>query len=702
MQDLEKYLNTARKAELDNVPFDKDGIGSMLQKHREAGSQNFFKKIISKYGKLKMYSIMSIITASMLFISSMMLDSSDSTPTVKAKKIQITIGNDTTNIENYNSDEHDLVDMAKNNSVKPEVESTKDTTKKEVPEYGFIIRGDRVEKPLFPSNHSLTVSEASDLIDEYLKTHSFKDTMITFYETVSDFKISDDKIRWQHLKFEPKAWRINTRYNFRIQRRFDKEGNNFPAMTYISYYPETPTLVRLLGDMEKDITEYCDIKQLRNLGICDLKDYFPLLDTLLGNIPMNIENRSELLKEVAMYGQVSRAILDNPFKGFKYKDKGITLDRATLENLGLVIEENMIKFPNDEVFIDSSMIKYNDYIYSMHFKDEYKPEYINRNLYVTKDDIYQWILVEGIAPKNTNYIKVIHWDSPDSADYNKKDPDNRTCYHGYYYYKAAAKNTNRISPILKSIDMSELSQLRYLYDSDNEELNKIYYLSYNAMKKRDELNDYLEDKEAQKDTELESQLRLASTQSDIVAKNAIRNLQYTKLIPVDVPVPYGVQSEEELENDDFSSVTLWYYPDEKFLDALPDEIRNKVVKEMNLLESVVAGELPASDACEALDGEESLLGLCNLADMAIQNLNAAPNPTDGNCEISYSLTEERYTKMMLLDNSGRYVEDISDWESRSRGDYRFYIDISSLPKGNYNIAVFTNKNEKMMFKLMKK
>jgi hypothetical protein len=57
---------------------------------------------------------------------------------------------------------------------------------------------------------------------------------------------------------------------------------------------------------------------------------------------------------------------------------------------------------------------------------------------------------------------------------------------------------------------------------------------------------------------------------------------------------------------------------------------------------------------------------------------------------------------MLLDNSGRYVKDISDWTNQAAGNYDLNINISSLPSGKYIIAIFTNKNEKVSFKLIKK
>ncbi len=701
MQDFEKYFNTARKAELDNVPFDKDNIESLLQQHREAGSQNFFKRIISKYGKLKMYSILSLITATMLTLSSMMFDSGENKPTVTAKNITVTIDEETDTINNFESSGETLNDVIKD-VCESKKESTKyiDKTKFEKSKNNSQAKNlSYVSDALFAKKQGLTISEAANMVEEYLKNHSFKDTTITFYSGISDDKTNESKIRWKHLIFEPKDWKINTRLNFVLQRKFNSKGENFPVTTFVSYYPEVPVLIRLLAEMEQDITKYCDIVQLKNLGICDIKDYFPLLDSLLNDIPVSVKNRAELLEEVTMYGQVSRTILDNPFKGFKYKDKGVLLDKSTLEQIGIGFEKNKITIPNDEVFIEKRQIIHADTIFQFHFGESYNKEYIDGNLYQTKQDVFEWRLIKGMEPKKDNFINSFTYGSPKPE---KIKNNKNTNYEGYYYYEPTAKRANRISPIIQSMSLSELSQLKYLYESDNENLKQLYHLANDYFVNMENRQEYFDIPKDERDKLKEKKLLLAETQAEIIAKNAFRTLKYTKLIPIEIPVPYGVHTEEELASGDYSKITLWYYPDDNFLNALPDDIRNKIIKEMNLLESVVAGELPASDACQALDGEESLLGLCNLTDMAITDLTAAPNPTHGNCEISYTLTKERYTKVMLLDNSGRYVKDINNWQNQKAGEYSFNIDLSSLPKGNYNIAVFTNKNEKVMFKLMKK
>ncbi len=741
MQDLDKYLNTARKAELDNVPFDKDGIGSMLQKHREAGSQNFFKKILSKYGKLKMYSIMSIITASILFISSMMLDSNDSNPTVKAKNIQITIGNDTTNIENYNSDEHDLVDIALNKStptVKAKnikiisgsdttnidnynsdehdlvdialnnstnsinVENTQNNEEDEYEDFISIgsslkIHKDMLDKDeqgnyIIPMNRGvkefdklLTTDEVLTFADKFQKDNrgKFKDTTFLIYSPLNS---SQSKyLRWQHLVFDNATWNLNTSVPNSVKLRYASDANAKGRLEYANVniaLDNESDFFRLMNEMENNISKTLDVSLLKELCNVPLSDYYSKLE----EITLRIDN-ADIAKQALLYANMNRMLIGNPFAEFKLKDKGLLLPQESLEKLGFKFYDNKFTYPLDETFTEKSPKFFADEAY-------------NKNKEVLKNGVEEWFInsKDGkLDPEWGKHIRMMLSSTTErstDSDFLKEDH-----IQGYvqlsYPELVTSREVNVITPISKRNGHDFGLYLSSLKNSNVSDLKELYNLN---AKYRD-LQSIMSEK---KSDEVSEQDRNELKKLELTANNALHTLKYSKLIPIEIPIPYGIHSKEELAKDDFSSVTLWYYPDEKFLDALPVEIRDKVVKEMNLLESVVAGELPASDACQALDGEESLLGLCNLADMAIQNLNAAPNPTDGNCEISYSLTEERYTKMMLLDNSGRYVKDIADWQNQTTGEYNFNLDISSLPNGNYNIAVFTNKNEKIMFKLMKK
>ncbi len=702
MQDLEKYLNTARKAELDNVPFDKDGIGSMLQKHREAGSQNFFKKIISKYGKLKMYSIMSIITASMLFISSMMLDSSDSTPTVKAKKIQITIGNDTTNIENYNSDEHDLVDMVRN-QIKNSYEENKatDPEKDEYADYISIgsslkIHKDLLEKDdngnyIIPMNQGikefdklLTTKEVLAFADKFQKDNKskFRDTTILIYSPLNS---SQSKyLRWQHLVFDNATWNLNTSVPSSVKLRYASDENAKGSLEYVTVniaLDDDADYFRLMKEMETNISKSVDVNNLKELCNVSLSDYYSKLEEITSNI-----SDAEIAKQALIYANMNRKLIGNPFAEFKLKDKGLLLPKASLENLGFKFYDNKFTYPLDETFTENSPKFFNDDAY-------------DDNKEVFKNGVEEWFInsKDGkLDPEWGKHIRMTLSSTTErSADSDFLKEDHIQGYVQLSYPElVTSREKNVITPISKRNGHDFGLYLSSLKNSNVSDLKELYDLN---AKYRD-LQSIISEKKSDDVSERE---RNELEKLELTANNALHTLKYSKLIPIEIPIPYGIHTKEELAEGDYSSVTLWYYPDDKFLDALPDEIRNKVVKEMNLLESVVAGELPASDACEALDGEESLLGLCNLTDMAISDLIAAPNPTEGNCTISYTLSEDRYIKMMLLDNSGRFVKDISDWQNRATGEYNFNLDISSLPNGNYNIAVFTDKNEKVMFKLIK-
>ncbi len=701
MQDFEKYFNTARKAELDNVPFDKDNIESLLQQHREAGSQNFFKRIISKYGKLKMYSILSLITATMLTLSSMMFDSGENKPSVTAKNITVTIDEETDTINNFESNGETLSDVIKD-VCEAKKEKEENSDQDEYADYISIgsslkIHKDMLQKDeegnyIIPMNRGvkefdklLTVSEVKQFAEKFQAENKgkFRDTTILIYNPL--YSCQSKYLRWQHLVFDNSRWELNTSVPSIVKMNFSDTKSPKSKLEYSSVDIELDSeqdYFRLLSEIESNIATHVDIKLLKELCNVSLGEYYSKLE----EITLKITD-ADIAKQAVLFANMNRKLIGNPFSEFKFKDEGLLLPKASLEKLGFKFYDNRFTYPLDETFTENSPKFFDDEAY-------------DSDNQVFKNGVEEWFINnEGgkIDPKWGKNIRMMLSNTTErdaNSDFLKEDHIKGYIQLSYPELIPARKNIP-ITPISKRNAYDFGLYLSSLKNSNVSNLKELYQLNSNYR----DLQSILSEK-GEKNISKEEKNELEMLK--LIANNALHTLKYTKLIPIEIPVPYGVHTEEELASGDYSKITLWYYPDDNFLNALPDDMRNKIIKEMNLLESVVAGELPASDACQALDGEESLLGLCNLTDMAITDLTAAPNPTHGNCEISYTLTEERYTKVMLLDNSGRYVKDISNWQDQKAGEYSFNIDLSSLPKGNYNIAVFTNKNEKVMFKLMKK
>jgi hypothetical protein len=696
MQDLEKYLNTARKAQLDNVPFDKESIDSILQKHREAGSQNFFKKIISKYGKLKMYSIMTFITATMLFLSSILLNIDGENPTLNAKDIMITKDCGATKSENFASNGKDAKEVVED--LVNEEENAKTGEEEDDSEYIDEIT---FKNQVLQSDTIIDRKIVSRLLDEFMETHSFKDTTITFYSTLG---MKDESlIAWKDLEFDAKTWEFSANMNYCLNIKYDKDARSSIRNTKISITPEDSTLIRIHSVLEKELSDKVDIQFLKSLGFVDLEAFYSSLSEYIQNIESTSNDKSSLMKAVSMFAYLNRKLLNNPFKGYKFKDRGIVLSKNDLQNLDIQILEDRVLFPSTEIFCDEKLKAEYTKIYGAHFGDRFTPfEDSNNNMVVYKNSGYSWKWVEGT---DTNWEKTVRYTYHGFENDHKDNKQKKARIGGYVakvYNSPLSEKSIAITPVTNSIGISVSLHQKYLHDSNLQELKELYNLGTQRRITFDALNDYLEKPISERDSKKEEELKLASTTAEILAENALHTLQYSKLIPIEIPVPYGIHTEGELANRDYSSITLWYYPDAKFLDALPEDIHNQIVREMDLIESVIAGELPADEACSALGGKESLLGLCNLTEIAIKDFVSAPNPTSGDCRISYSLSEDRFTKLMLLDNSGRYVKDISDWTNQAAGNYDLNINISSLPSGKYIIAIFTNKNEKVSFKLIKK
>jgi len=188
-----------------------------------------------------------------------------------------------------------------------------------------------------------------------------------------------------------------------------------------------------------------------------------------------------------------------------------------------------------------------------------------------------------------------------------------------------------------------------------------------------------------------------------IESNKINALKYSKLIPIDIQNPYyGYTEAELLAKPSYSKITLWYYPDERFLSALPQDIREQIEEEMGLLEKIETGDLLPSEACEALGNKSSLLGLCSYTPSALTNVSIYPNPASDEVKLTFNLDSTRYVKVVLMDVTGNYQKDLLDWQEMGEGIKVIPLPLNQIHSGAYMLNIMTDKNERVIQKLIVK
>ena len=155
-----------------------------------------------------------------------------------------------------------------------------------------------------------------------------------------------------------------------------------------------------------------------------------------------------------------------------------------------------------------------------------------------------------------------------------------------------------------------------------------------------------------------------------------------------------------LYNINYGECTLWYYPTDEFLDALPAEIGDRLRKEIEIMKQINSGEITDVEGCEILKGEESLLGMCKMYSGKFKDLKVYPNPNQGNeISVSFLNLEKCNLNVYLHDASGHYLADLH------RGYYQdgpvdMTLPLDNLSNGIYYINVSDEKGDNAFVKFI--
>jgi hypothetical protein len=172
---------------------------------------------------------------------------------------------------------------------------------------------------------------------------------------------------------------------------------------------------------------------------------------------------------------------------------------------------------------------------------------------------------------------------------------------------------------------------------------------------------------------------------------------YGNLIPVHF-------SWEEYEGGDTNrnQVDFWYHVSKKFAQLLPERYRTPILNELDIISQVEDGYLSPENACEALKGEISYLGICKLYNELFKSISLYPNPmTDNVLQIRFSLKAKCNLKFELYNYDGKFIATLKDYENYNIGNNQISLNIPITEQSVYFIKISDEKGNSAIEKLIK-
>ena len=655
---IDKYLELANEVHLANVPLDKPSAESLLRESGRGTAQNFVNRFINFFGRHLFMTITSIIAV--IFSGLYLLSTFGVTENFPEK-------NDANLLARSNSSTN--LDFEKSKSISDDLKlsddehTTKDSTNSESPNQ--------------PNEPEVILNNLED-------------------------------INWSWLIFNIENWGFM--WTFRIEKysTYDKNGNNQISQRISSLHLEDKYLIKVSKQLEDSLRNTIDFNTIKKICFMEIPDYFDKLTEINNSISERNDNH-QIINMINMYAHITRKLVNNPSEMMRIKSKGLILPKEILEKLDISFTDSTISIPHDELFTDKNILQ--------RYLKLYKANNLNldeipeKEILLKKNLIFEW---EKVEPKEK--IKKVLWRYSQSSGYfrpengmssgsidefESKPKEIRGVFSQYYYHVngiESSDNFNKKAPLL----FIKWSMFNYhdatLYFS-NENTKKVYEISEKISRIYTLIGDYNENT-LLSNSEKDKLLNDISRQ-EIIQSNIQNSVKYRYLIPVDIQIPYYGFTKDELDTmPNATFVTLWYYPNEEFLSALPDDIRKQLEKEMKLVESVQKGEMQPEDACEEVKDSKSLLGLCNLTVQAIANLNLYPNPALDYINVKFDLLDTRFYKIILTDATGQYIKDLSDWTESGKSEVKVIVPTNGLQNGAYIIHVVTEKSEKLMSKFV--
>jgi hypothetical protein len=144
---------------------------------------------------------------------------------------------------------------------------------------------------------------------------------------------------------------------------------------------------------------------------------------------------------------------------------------------------------------------------------------------------------------------------------------------------------------------------------------------------------------------------------------------------------------------------FWFVPNNEFISSLPEQYREDLKNELTIYHRIIEGSIPAEAACKGIEND-SYFEVCRINSGAIRNLDLNPNPANISTTCKFELMEPRRITISLHSLDGRYVKEIYSQVFNNLGEKTFSIDLSSLPKSIYLLAVSSEQAEQVVKKII--
>jgi hypothetical protein len=174
-----------------------------------------------------------------------------------------------------------------------------------------------------------------------------------------------------------------------------------------------------------------------------------------------------------------------------------------------------------------------------------------------------------------------------------------------------------------------------------------------------------------------------------------------RLIPI--RVNFGIKKDTlemaENETNNYSEIDIWFYANHEFVNLLPERYKEKLLKELELIDNVEDGIITTEQACEILKGE-SFFNFCGKSNESIKKLAVFPNPLQGNeLNIKFDLIKDSDISIDLYDLEGKLVQNLMQNTSFTKGIFKRKFTIN-VANGIYLVDIKSNSGS-INYKIMK-
>ena len=181
-----------------------------------------------------------------------------------------------------------------------------------------------------------------------------------------------------------------------------------------------------------------------------------------------------------------------------------------------------------------------------------------------------------------------------------------------------------------------------------------------------------------------------------------QNIVTSKLIPVKINLNKSKYRNDSLNKLKYNSevLTLWYYPTQEFLYALPAQYSSQIKTELGMIDNVKNGTVTIDQACGKLYNEASFFDFCRVSSGAVTDVKAYPNPATDKTNLTYDLKIGCKISITLHDLNGKHIKTFANYENQFAGRQKINIPLSEFEKGFYLLAITTEKGEQVIQRLI--